>query len=98
MNDKKTEFQKLHLLDAQGLENVMQPGEFSLQTFKHRIIYLYLATNSWPKHNFSLENREKLKQYHQVMTDQVSTGILEPVLDKPSENQVHYTSHHAILK
>ena len=46
VNDEKTEFQKLHLLDAQGLENVMQPGEFSLQTFKHRIIYLYLATNS----------------------------------------------------
>ena len=32
------------------------------------------------------------------MMDQINAGILEPIPDQPSGIQVHYISHHAVLK
>ena len=32
------------------------------------------------------------------MTDQMNTGISEPIPDYPRANQVHYIPHHAVLK
>ena len=40
----------------------------------------------------------KLEQCHQVTKNQINTGILEPIPDQPSGNQVHYIPHHVILK
>ena len=40
----------------------------------------------------------KLEQYHKVMLDQINTGILEPILDQLSGDQVHYIPHHAVFK
>ena len=32
------------------------------------------------------------------MTNQLNTGILEPIPDYPRANQMHYIPHHAVLK
>ena len=40
----------------------------------------------------------KLEQFHEVMLDQINTGILEPIPDQISGNQVHYILHHAVFK
>ena len=45
-----------------------------------------------------LEKMEKLEQYHEVMLDQINTGILELIPDELSGNQVHYIPHHAVFK
>ena len=44
-----------------------------------------------------LERMGKIEQYHHVMANQINTGILKPIPDKPSGNQVHYIPHHADL-
>ena len=40
----------------------------------------------------------KLEQHHQFMIDQINTGILEPIPNQPSKNQVHYIPHDAVFK
>ena len=45
-----------------------------------------------------LEKMGKLEQYRKVMLDQINTGILEPIPDQLSGNQVHYIPHHAVFK
>ena len=45
-----------------------------------------------------LEKMGKLEQFHEVMLDQINTGILEPIPDQISGNQVHYILHHAVFK
>ena len=45
-----------------------------------------------------LEETGKLEQYHEVMLDQINTGIIKPILDQLSGNQVHYIPRHRVFK
>ena len=40
----------------------------------------------------------KLEQNHQNVTDQSYSGIFELIPDQLRGNQVHYISHHGVLK
>ena len=40
----------------------------------------------------------KLEQYHEVMLGQINAGILEPIPDQLSGDQVYYIPCHAVFK
>ena len=44
-----------------------------------------------------LEKMEKLEEY-QIMKEQIKMGILEPVLSKPTGENVHYIPHQPVVK
>ena len=45
-----------------------------------------------------LERNGKLDEYHEVMTNQLNSGVLEPIPDEPTGNTVHYVPHHPVIK
>ena len=69
-----------------------KPDHSPLPSNKQLTMALLLATTK------RLEKMEKLEQYHEVMLDQINTGILEPILDQLSGNHIHYIHHHAVFK
>ena len=69
-----------------------KPGHSSLHSNKQLSKARLLATTK------RLGKLGKLQQYHKIMMDQINTGILKPIPDQLSGNQVHYIPHHAVFK
>ena len=45
-----------------------------------------------------LERLGRLKEYHEIMKQQLEDGILEPVPEKPTGDVIHYIPHQAVIR
>lgn len=45
-----------------------------------------------------LEKMGRLEEYHQIMRDQITDGIIEPVPSLPTGEVVHYIPHQAVIR
>ena len=46
-----------------------------------------------------LQKSNKLEDYHDIMTEQLESGVLEPVpTEEPTSEMIHYIPHHGVIK